>query len=64
MRWRGDYADELLVLLTGKRMTREEQGGHKLEARGRGAEDEAGEQRPGGSPANLPADVYNTTFFL
>ena len=31
MRWRGDYADELLVLLAGRRTTREEQGGGKLE---------------------------------
>ena len=52
----GTTANELLlVLLTGERTTRKEQGGRKLEARGRGAEDEAGKQRPGGTPANLAA---------
>ena len=43
------------MLLTGERTVREEQGNGKLGARGGGADDEAGEQRPGGSPVNLPA---------
>ena len=61
MRWRGDYADELLVLLAGRRTTREEQGGGKLGARGRGAEGEAGKQRPGGTPANLAVGTVAVT---
>ena len=43
------------------RRVREEQGGGKLGARGRGTEGEAGKQRPGGTPANLAAGTVAVT---